>query len=279
MPGPGGARVGRIGVPVSASPVEPPPSYEVTRRAWETIWERAASLEAELATLAYERSRHTFALYRDHLPTGTAILEAGCGLGIEVIRLSELGYRVLGVDYAVNALRRFRAARPEPPLVAADIHGLPFRDGSFGGYLSFGVLEHFEWGLGPGLREAHRILRPGGVLVLTIPAPNLVWRAVKLRARAAGAPAADDGGYYERRYRCREIVAETRGAGFEVLAAHPIGHSFTLWGLGRPFRGPGYYETSALAERVGGLARRLLPWSTAFATLVVGRKSLAAHRR
>jgi SAM-dependent methyltransferase len=263
---------------VSTSPVDAPPSYEATRQAWETIWAREASLEAELATLAYERSRHTLALYRDYLPTGAPILEAGCGLGIEVIRLSKLGYRVLGVDYAVNALRRLRAAQPEPPLVAADIHCLPFRDESFGGYLSFGVLEHFEWGLGPGLREAHRILRPGGVLVLTIPAPNLVWRAVKLRERVSGTPPADGGGYYERRYRRPEIVAEVRQAGFEVMEAHPIGHSFTLWGLGRPFRGPGYYETSALAERIGGLAWRLLPWSTAFATLVVGCKSLTARR-
>ena len=277
MPGRAGAGVDGIGVPVSAAPPVPPPSYEATRRAWETIWAHEASVEAELATLAYERSRRTLALYRDHLPTDAPILEAGCGLGIEVIRLSELGYRVLGVDYAVNALRQLRAARPDPSLVAADIHGLPFRDGSFGGYLSFGVLEHFEWGLGPGLREAHRILRPGGVLVLTIPAPNLVWRAVTLRDRMAPPPAYHRG-YYERRYQRAEIEAAARQAGFEVLETHPIGHSFTLWGLGRPFRGPGYYETSGLAERLGGLARRLLPWSTAFATLVVGRKSLAARR-
>lgn len=262
---------------MSTPPVELPSSYDATRQAWEAIWAREASLQAELATLEYERSRHTLALYHDHLPAGAPILEAGCGLGIEVIRLSTLGYRVLGVDYAVNALRQLRAARPEPPLVAADIHGLPFRDGSFGGYLSFGVLEHFEWGLGPGLCEAHRILRPDGVLVLTIPAPNLVWRAVKLRERMSGTPPPDSGGYYERRYRRMEIVAEVRQAGFEVMETHPIGHSFTLWGLGRPFRGPGYYETSALAERIGGLARRLLPWSTAFATLVIGRKSLAAR--
>ena len=274
MPRPRRPGAARLGVFVSARPVEP--SYEATRRAWETIWARQASLEAELGTLEYERSRHTLALYRGHLPAGAPILEAGCGLGIEVIRLTELGYRVVGVDYAVNALRRLRATQPEQPLVAADIHGLPFRDGGFGAYLSFGVLEHFEWGLGPGLREAYRVLRPGGVLVLTIPAPNLVWRAVELRRRVADSPTGEDAGYYERRYRRQEVATQTRRAGFEVLMQRPIGHSFTLWGLGRPFRGPGYYETSVLAERLGGLVRRLLPWSTAFATLVVARKPLAA---
>jgi hypothetical protein len=63
---------------VNARPVEP--SYEATRRAWETIWARQASLEAELGTLEYERSRHTLALYRGHLPAGAPILGQAAGL-------------------------------------------------------------------------------------------------------------------------------------------------------------------------------------------------------
>jgi SAM-dependent methyltransferase len=204
------------------------------------------------------------------------VLEAGCGLGIEVIHLGRLSYRMVGVDYAENALRRIRAYEPGHRLAAGDVHALPCRDGVFGAYLSFGVLEHFEFGPGPALREAHRVLRPDGILVLTVPHPNLVARLVALRGCVARRTADTGPGYYETRYSVGRLEAEVRRGGFEVLERHPIGHSFTLWGLGGLFRGAGYYETSPLAERLGRVCARWLPWSTCFATLLIARKAAPA---
>jgi hypothetical protein len=109
--------------------------------------------------------------------------------------------------------------------------------------------------------------------VLTVPYPNVVWRLVRAKRRLRE-PAEPDG-YYETAYRAGPLELALVRTGFEVLLRRPIGHSFTLWGLGRPFRGPGYYETSALGERLGAVCAAVLPWSTCFASLIVARKTPA----
>jgi SAM-dependent methyltransferase len=248
------------------------PTYLRTRSAWERIW-RETDLARELQTAGYARARRAQSLFLPHLPAGDRILEAGCGLGKELVSLQRQGHRAFGIDYARNALVRLHADHPGFRLTEGDIHRLPYPEAAFGAYLSFGVLEHFEWGPAPALVEANRVLRLGGTLVLTIPYPNLVWKLARMRKGIAPHQAPTPTEYYETTYTVRQLEESAMRAGFTVLEAHPIGHSFTLWGLGRPFRGPGYYETSRLAEGLGEILRRLLPWSMCFESLVIGRKS------
>ena len=63
-----------------------------------------------------------------------------------------------------------------------------------------------------------------------------------------------------------------RGVGFQIKRIMPYSHSYTFYGLGGVFRGPGYYETSMLAEVAGYVGKSVLPWMTAFASLIVGMK-------
>jgi len=245
--------------------------YSSTRDEWKRIWQEA-DVARELETLNYARSRYARALYSPYLPHDEFILEGGCGLGIEIINLSEQGYEVIGIDYAENALHQINHFRRGYRLTTGDIHHLPFPDGVFGACLSIGVLEHFEFGPAPGLREACRVLRRGGILVLIIPYPNLVWRLVQLKKRLAR-PKLRPPAFYETTYTTGQLRQHLAAADFEVLAQHPIGHSFTLWGVSRLFRGPGYYETSAVAERLGDIFSKLLPWSMCFESLIIARKS------
>ncbi|HEX3051674.1 MAG TPA: class I SAM-dependent methyltransferase [Aggregatilineaceae bacterium] len=248
-----------------------PNLYNKTRQSWEEIWSDA-SVEIELQALDEKRVSEQLGVYPAYLSKEGYILEAGCGLGAVLIKLRQQGFKVLGMDYAENALHTLYRYDPTFNLQTGDVHALPYRDGSLHGYLSFGVLEHFEHGMGPALREANRVLVEGGVIVLTIPYPNIVHKLVHLRRRVTGRGALTDEDFYESAYTQYDLARELRSAGFDILLVRPTSHSFTLWGLGWPFRGKGYYQTTWLAEKTAAVVRRVAPWTFNFTTMIIGRK-------
>jgi SAM-dependent methyltransferase len=258
----------------------PSPTYAETRQAWRDIWTET-TFERELATLQYRRSQHLIRLYQPYLDRAAPLLEAGCGPAHIVYYFRQHGYDMVGVDYAPEALRPTLAAHPDLPLHLGDIHHLPYASGQFGAYLSFGVVEHFEHGPLPALREAWRVLRPGGKLIVTVPHPNfvealrvLVNRVFPKRADRAGRRAA----YFETAYTHQQMADFVREAGFRVLRVEPYAHDFTFWGLHPIFRRQqAYYETTALAELAGAVSRYLMPWWAAFECLVVGEKPHVSH--
>lgn len=245
--------------------------YDSTRQAWEDIWD-GASVEVELETQTYARAKQTISLYQPFLPKDGIILEAGSGLSAVLIPLKAQGYKVVGLDYAVNALHVSRKYDPELKLTAGDVHFLPFAENSIGAYLSFGVFEHFEAGMHKPLAETFRVLRPGGVMVLTIPYPNIVHRFVKWRRERQGVSTLTDDQFYESTYTRDALVSAVRSVGFKTELVAPTSHAYTLWGISNLFRSNGYYKTNALAEATGLVLRFILPWAFNFTTLVIARK-------
>jgi ubiquinone/menaquinone biosynthesis C-methylase UbiE len=115
-----------------------------------------------------------------NLSRGAAVLDAGCGPGYLLDALARRGFQVSGMDGSDGMLQsaelRLRAAHPSFPftLKQGDIERLPFGDAQFDLVLSTGVIEYLK-GDATVLREMHRVLRPGGHLVL--PVTN-VWSPV-----------------------------------------------------------------------------------------------------
>ncbi len=108
-----------------------------------------------------------------HAPTTGRILDLGCAEGDE---LELFPGQAVGVDLACEFLMRCRGKAAH--LVRADInHPLPFQDRSFAGVLLSHVLEHVDAPVRL-LRECHRVLSAGGVLLVGI--PNETW-LVELR--------------------------------------------------------------------------------------------------
>lgn len=150
-----------------------------------------------------------------HLPRGDRILEGGCGMGQIVVALRARGYDCEGVDFAAETVEAVRALRADLPIRVGDLLRLDVPDGHYGGYISLGVVEHRREGPEPYLAEAHRVLRDGGSLLISVPHFN---RLRRLRARL-GCYRADPGEreFYQFAYRAAEMRAILAGAGFEVL--------------------------------------------------------------
>lgn len=106
-----------------------------------------------------------FRAARPHIRPGSRLCDIGCGLDARFLRYLKGHIRLgLGLDYQPSP----RSANG-PVVVLTDItSGFPVRSGSFDHAVMLAVLEHLARPEAV-LREAHRILAPGGSLVMTWP--------------------------------------------------------------------------------------------------------------
>lgn len=96
---------------------------------------------------------------------GTRVLDVGCGSGKIMSPLLRAGYRVVGVDVALEGLRLIR----EGERVEGDGRYLPFKDLSFDAVVCFDVLQHLlahEREIA--MTEMCRVLVPGGMIFIEV---------------------------------------------------------------------------------------------------------------
>jgi SAM-dependent methyltransferase len=101
---------------------------------------------------------------------GQRILDTGCGVGMYVRAFRQFSEQVYGID--VDPDKIAEASRELPHLQVAPAESLPFEDGFFDVVLSHEVWEHVKDDRAAA-REAVRVLRPGGRLVVFV--PNRLW--------------------------------------------------------------------------------------------------------
>ena len=110
---------------------------------------------------------------RPAAPPGARILDAGCGSGRTLDDLAGLG-DACGVDVSPAAVRAARA-RGHAAFVAA-VEQLPFPDETFDLVTCLDVVEHTPDDEAT-LAELRRVTRPGGRLLVTVPAYPRLWSA------------------------------------------------------------------------------------------------------
>jgi SAM-dependent methyltransferase len=112
---------------------------------------------------------------------GGRVLSVGCGVGVDVEALWELGWDAHGIEPGYRRADWARRRCPER-LIQGDGRDLPFEDESFDAITSYGVIEHVG-AVGDTVdvypdvweqraryaRELTRVLRPGGVMLLSTP--------------------------------------------------------------------------------------------------------------
>lgn len=143
------------------------------------------------------------ALLRRHLGTapGRRVLDVGCGTGFNFRMLGEFG-EVAGVEPSAEGLAYCRERGLGVQQAGAD--ALPFPEASFDLVTALDVVEHLDDDLA-GLREFHRVLRPGGHVLLTVPAlPMLYGEHDRIV-------------HHRRRYLKRGLDELVQGGGFELV--------------------------------------------------------------
>lgn len=153
----------------------------------------ADTYDGEMARLGYRHPTICLALLARHLPPGGPVLDAGAGTGLIGEWLKLVGYApVEGVDLSAGMLAIAARKGAYDRLAEGDLTGrLPFEDGRFAGCVCSGVFTTGHVGA-EGLDELLRVLRPGGVLVLTV--KDATWEG----GFAARIEALDQGGRVER---------------------------------------------------------------------------------
>lgn len=179
------------------------------------------------------------AVRRDRL-----FLEGGCGMANWVRYFHQRGHRAMGIDFAANTVARINSALPELDVRRGDVTALDLPDRSVHTYYSGGVVEHFEGGPGPALREARRVIADDGWFFCSVPDASalrsrLLFPSQSSRPRA-GEPGVrqvgttsvetppDGSTFYQYLFGRDEFIAELERAGFRVEWTFGC---FLLWGL------------------------------------------------
>lgn len=129
------------------------------------------------------------------------ILDVGCGTGANLLMLSKYG-DAEGVDISEDALAFCRDRGLDKVRLGAG-EELPYEDASFDLVTALDVVEHMDDDLA-GLREMRRVLRPGGRVLLFVPAFMFLWGLQ------------DDVSHHRRRYRLSQLRRVLEEAGFEI---------------------------------------------------------------
>ncbi|HET7319412.1 MAG TPA: methyltransferase domain-containing protein [Nitrospirota bacterium] len=241
------------------------------------LWDKHTIAE-EVAACSRRNIRVTFLKY---LPKDEPILEAGCGLGAWVIYLSEKGYDIAGIDNNEAVIEQLKAWNPSLKVMYGDIRKLPYDDNSLGAYISLGVVEHFEEGCGEAMKEAYRVLRPGGLVFLTVPMNNIFRKAFAHHIRSLylfwsrlrNNPAF----FAEYRYSRRETEELLKKYGFDPVFStwddfDRADMSLGLWADFPPLQSPKLYRLNLPGRLAAVVLNSTSRWTSAAGVFCLARK-------
>jgi SAM-dependent methyltransferase len=141
------------------------------------------------------------AIKRLDLPERASILDAGCGSGRNMVELARHG-SVTGVELSGTSVELARE-RGSGEVLEGSVMDMSFDDATFDLTVSLDVIEHLEDDVGA-LRELRRVTKPGGALLVTVPAYQWLWSGH------------DEINHHHRRYSRRTLLAAAEHAGWRL---------------------------------------------------------------
>ncbi len=176
-------------------------------------------------------------MWLDAKPQGK-LLDVGCGNGSFLAKMQKLGWEVAGVEPDENSagIARERLGIP----VTRDLDASEFSDGSFDAVTAHEVIEHTHDPVGF-LRQSWRVLKPGGIFVLTTPNVGSLGCQLFRKAWESWDPPRHLHLFSSQTLR---VCAETAGLRIELLRTSAC----SAWGI---------WYTSRLIGRDGGIPNYL----------------------
>jgi SAM-dependent methyltransferase len=224
-----------------------PETYRMVAEREDTYWWQVARRAMSIRLLRQSR-----------IPRGGRWLDLGCGPGSNLLlSASFAGDLSVGLDLSPIALSIASLKKPQARLVRADLNrALPFADAAFDAVTTFNVLYH-DWITNEAsiIAEVRRVLRPGGVFLITEPAFPILTRQMDIAAMG------------QRRYRLSNIVQFCSAAGLHMeRASYFTSFGFPLLLAMKPARllmSAGQTKTSADMKPLNPIANNLLLWLSA----------------
>ena len=193
------------------------------RNHFNAIWQRKMEKEQPADYMAVPNRRISKTLKT--LTGGSRLLDIGCGSGELLLALRDRYEVVYGIDIAEVAVNAARKKGIQAEAIDLNQEDLPFQNQYFETVTILSVLQYFQ-DLHFVLGECHRVMRPSGSLLLSVPNMRAFWRVGKLLfqgsfPRVSLDQEGYDGGtlHYFAYTNLKQLLCET---GFEVNWAHGI---------------------------------------------------------
>jgi ubiquinone/menaquinone biosynthesis C-methylase UbiE len=119
-----------------------------------------------------QRQSVALRLLRARVDSGAMVLDVGCGTGPAALELAAEGFLVTGIDFAPSMIESAQESAEKRHLSVdfrvGNAEQLDFPDGHFEAVIALGLLASFRDDR-RALAEMHRVLKPGGILIVTLP--------------------------------------------------------------------------------------------------------------
>jgi SAM-dependent methyltransferase len=163
---------------------------------WKNVWEQKAS--AGVSDFELDRGRRAVDEEVEYLSAlhlvnfidpgeSEILLDAGCGTGVNILRLHSRVRKIVGIDYAQGSLDRCKKAIQAQKIAnaqvcVASVTALPLPDNSVNKVVCLSVFQYLDDDeVRQALKEFARVLRPGGTLILHVKnISSLYWSTLRL---------------------------------------------------------------------------------------------------
>ena len=167
--------------------------------------------------------------YITHIKSWDFVLDLGCGNGQHTLKAAKKCKKIIGLDYDSGNLRIGCKIAQERQIKNVQFRklnlekNLPFKKNVFDKILCLDILEHLLKRKKL-LLEMKRVLKPGGLLFISVPNKNTSWKRLQ---RRVGLNAYSDPDH-KKEYSFKEVKSFLKQASFKIISLKPVTYD-TPW--------------------------------------------------